>query len=78
MNDNHRVGPVLDLNRRPRNHARKADPVQAMRVKLAIRWGLPVSEVGRWRAEIELEEQRARVGRLVARNGDEEEVLAWQ
>lgn len=54
------------LPRRRKGRAQLTDRVQAMRVRLAIRWSLPVSEVGRWRAEYELAEQ----------NG--EEVQAWR
>ncbi len=50
-------------------HARLVNPVQAMRVTLAIRWSLPVSEIGRGRAKYELEKQAEANG---------EEVLAWQ
>ena len=60
------------------NHAIKVDPVQAMRVRLAIRWGLAPDDIGKWRAELELKRQRARVRVLLATNGNEEEVLAWQ
>ena len=60
------------------NHAIKVDPVQAMRVRLATRWGVAPDDVGYWRAELELKRERARVRTLLARNGDTEEVLAWQ
>lgn len=60
------------------NHAIKVDPVQAMRVRLAIRWGLAPDDIGYWRAELELKRERARVQVLAASNGDTEEVLAWQ
>jgi hypothetical protein len=51
------------------------DQVQRMRVVLAVRWGIPVSEVGRWRAELELDRQRQALG-FSARHY--EEVLMWQ
>ncbi len=49
--------------------ATKVNPVQAMKVQLAIRFGIPVSEIGRARAEYEIEKQAEAAG---------EEVLAWQ
>ncbi len=49
--------------------ATKVNPVQAMKVRLAIRFSIPVSEIGRARAEYEIEKQAEANG---------EEVLAWQ
>lgn len=60
------------------NHAIKVNPVQAMRVRLAIRWGVAPDDVGYWRAELELKKLRTRARVLTATNGDTEEVLAWQ
>jgi hypothetical protein len=60
------------------NHAMKVDPVQAMRVRLAVRWGLAPDDIGYWRAELELKRQRARIRVLAASNGNQEEVLTWQ
>lgn len=56
----------------------RVNPVQAMRVRLAVRWGVAPDDVGYWRAELELKRVRARARVLVASNGNEEEVLAWQ
>ena len=58
--------------------ALKVDPVQAMRVRLATRWGIAPDDVGYWRAELELKRERARSRVLAASNGDTEEVLTWQ
>jgi hypothetical protein len=60
------------------NHAIKVNPVQAMRVRLAVRWGLAPDDIGYWRAELELKRQRARIRVLAASNGNQEEVLTWQ
>jgi hypothetical protein len=54
------------------------NPVQAMRVRLAVRWGLAPDDIGYWRAELELKRQRARIRVLAASNGNQEEVLTWQ
>ena len=56
--------------------ARLVDPVQRVRVLLATHWGVPVSEVGGWRAEEELNRQREALGFSARENG--EEVLMWQ
>lgn len=50
--------------------ARCVDLTQAMRVTLAIRWGVPVSEISTYRARLEVEKEHPILTR--------EQVIAWQ
>lgn len=56
--------------------ATRVDPVQAMKVQLATRLGVPVEEIGDARVELELDRYRAEVREQAADRG--EEVLGWQ